>query len=241
MPLNYTNSIPLHVQLKEEIEQKIFSGTYYEKIPSERELMEEYHVSRSTVREAVRQLVLDGVLKKKPGKGTFIAPKSIDDWLGNLSSTSETIVRMGMIPGARLVESKIVNVEAQIGNKIGLEKAYFFKRIRYANNSPIGIESHYYPIEIGKKLIEFDLNKESFYELLENKIGIKALSAEQVIKAGKMPKSQAKLLNLNHSIDVLIAERRLTDINGNFVEYENAFYRSDMYSFKINLSRKFNH
>src|SRR5690625_3679492 len=103
MPLDYNNSIPLYVQLKEELKQNIKNGKYQEKIPSERVIMEEYYVSRSTVRQAVEELVDDGILVKKPGKGTFIALKPIDDWLGNLSSTTETIERMGLKAGIKLL------------------------------------------------------------------------------------------------------------------------------------------
>src|SRR5699024_12788520 len=96
MPLNYTNSIPLHVQLQERIEESIFQEEYMEKIPSERELMDEYYVSRSTVRQAVSQLVQDGVLEKRPGIGTFIAIKPISDWLGCLSTYALIVEIMGM-------------------------------------------------------------------------------------------------------------------------------------------------
>ncbi|WP_244444932.1 GntR family transcriptional regulator [Oceanobacillus jeddahense] len=110
MSLDYTNSIPLHVQLKQKIEQKIYNGHYTDKIPSERELMDEYYVSRSTVRQSINQLVREGILVRKPGKGTFIAVKTINDWLGNLSSTSENIEKIGMSPGGKLVISKEIEL-----------------------------------------------------------------------------------------------------------------------------------
>jgi GntR family transcriptional regulator len=237
MPLDYVNSIPLHIQLKKEIEEKIFDGIYVEKIPSERELMAEYRVSRSTVREAIRLLEVEGIIEKRRGKGTFVALRPISDWLGSLSSTNETIERMGMVPGAKLVKSEIRNVTGAIKDQIGLDKAYYFKRIRYANHIPIGIENHFYPIHLGEQLVKFDLNKEAFYDLLERELGVKTFFAEQIIMAGKLSKEDANLMEVPVNTDVLIAERKITDIDGNFVELEKAFYRSDMYSFKIKLSR----
>ncbi|WP_042143767.1 GntR family transcriptional regulator [Paucisalibacillus sp. EB02] len=240
MPLNYTNSVPLHIQLKNQIEEKIFKGEYIEKIPSERELMDEYYVSRSTVREGIAQLVREGVLEKRPGRGTYVKLKPINDWLGNLSSTSETIERMGMVPGARLIEHKIVELDDRLKDITGLEEAYFFKRVRYANKIPIGIERHYYPVRIGQELVKYDLNKEAFYDLLEQKMGVKTFAAEQIIKSSKVTKEDSKLLGVSSAFSVLNTERRITDVNDNFVEFEIAYYRSDMYSFKINLSRKSN-
>lgn len=62
--INPSSPVPLHIQIRKSIEQKIKQGLYEEKIPSERELMETYDVSRSTVREAISQLVIDGILEK---------------------------------------------------------------------------------------------------------------------------------------------------------------------------------
>lgn len=238
MSLDYNNSIPLHIQLKSLIEQKILNGEYTDKIPSERELMNEYYVSRSTVREAVNQLVIDGILEKRHGKGTFISLKPIQDWLGNLSSTTETIRRMGMSPGAKLILCETVVLPGNLQKQIGLEKAFFISRIRYADAIPVGIEKHYYPIEIGEKLIKYDLNKETLYDLLERELSIPSLEAEQVIKSGIVTKEDAAYLGIPLNTSMLIAERKLTDAQGNFLEFEHASYRSDMYSFKIQLSRK---
>lgn len=238
MPLDYNNSIPLYLQLKENLEERIKSGVFNSKIPSEREIMDEFYVSRSTVRQAVDELVKDGLLKKRPGRGTFIALKPIDDWLGNLSSTTETIEKMGMTSGAKLLHSEIMDLSPQLQEETGLKKAFHFKRLRYANYIPVGIENHYYPISLGEKINKFDLNKETLYDLLESKLGIHTFEAEQVIRAGTPNKEDEELLELEPSSSVLFTNRKLLDINDEFVEYEQALYRADMYSFKINLSRK---
>lgn len=240
MPLNYTNSIPLHFQLKKKIEERIFTEEYTDKIPSERELMDEFYVSRSTVRQSIAQLVHEGVLEKRHGRGTFIAVKPINDWLGNLSSTNETVERMGMKPGAKLLKSETVLLTDPLKKITGLDEAYHFKRLRFANQVPIGIENHYYPVHVGNKLIKYDLNKEAFYELLERELGVKTFEADQVIKSIAPTEVDAKLLHIPDSSHVLNAQRKITDIHGHFVEFENAFYRADMYSFHIKLSRKSN-
>lgn len=237
MSLDYTNSIPLHVQLKQRIKEKISDGLYIDKIPSERELMEEYYVSRSTVRQSIEQLVREGMLVRKPGKGTFIALRTINDWLGSLSSTSENIEKMGMSPGAKLITSKEIVLSGRLKEITGLEKAHHFKRVRFANDIPIGVERHYYSIKLGKKLLQFNLDQEAFYELLERELKVHTFQAEQEITAGPCTSNDAKLLNISEGTSIMIAERKITDINGDFVEFERAHYRADMYSFKITLSR----
>lgn len=238
MPLDYNNSIPLYLQLKEKLEQNIKNGTYGPKIPSEREIMDEFYVSRSTVRQAVAELVSNGILVRRPGRGTFIALKPIDDWLGNLSSTTETIERMGMQSGAKLLHSEILDLSPELQEETGLDKAFHFKRLRYANHTPMGIENHYYPIPLGEKINTYDLNKVTLYDLLETKLGIHTFEAEQVIKAGTVSKEDASLLDIKRNSSMLFTDRKLVDINGQFVELERALYRSDMYSFKVKLSRR---
>lgn len=237
MVLNYNNSIPLYIQLKSRLEQHIIDGFYQDRIPSEREIMDEFYVSRSTVRQAIGELVSEGVLERRPGRGTFVALKPIDDWLGNLSSTSETIDRMGMKPGAKLIFSKTVELPPYIQQIIGFSQAYQIKRIRYADDLPIGIENNYYPESIGNKLANFDLNNVTLYDLLEVDLGIRTKEADQVIRAAIAKNEETKLLGVNQYTPVLNVSRKLVDIENRLVEYEQAVYRADMYSFKIKLAR----
>ncbi|MFP3389524.1 GntR family transcriptional regulator [Brevibacillus sp. SIMBA_040] len=239
MPLDPNNPVPLHIQLKEEIERQIVEKRYQEKIPSERELMETYSVSRSTVREAVNHLVREGVLIKQHGRGTFISLKPIQDWLGNLCSTSETIRNMGMEPGAKLLEHKLVTPPDLISRATGFKQAYFMRRLRYANHIPIGIESHYYPVEIGERLVQFDLHNATLYDLMEKELHIRLGESEQTITSGIITSKDAALLQVKENANVLKVVRILSDSTGDIIEYEEACYRADMYSFRIKSSRKY--
>lgn len=238
MPLDYLNSVPLHEQLREILKNRIINGQYTDKIPSETKLIDEFHVSRSTVRQAVQGLEQSGIIRKIAGKGTYVNHKPVQDWLGNLRSTNETIEKMGMSPGTELVSTEKIKLTGHLKQVIQLEEVYRFKRIRYANKIPIGIENNYYPLHIGKELQKFDLNREAFYDLIEKEIGIPIKEADQIIKAGNINREDAKLLKVKDGFGVLIAERKLVDHNNNFLEFEEAFYRSDMYEFKLRLSRE---
>lgn len=236
--MDYTNSVPLHIQLKEKIEQKILDGEYTGKIPSERELMEEYYVSRSTVREGINQLVSEGAVEKKHGKGTFVATKPIPDWHGNISTTTETIQKMGMKPKVRLIYQEIIPLDQFLKDQTGLDEAYLFVRVRYADQVPIGIERHYYPISAGRDLLQYDLNKEAFYDLVEDQLSVHTLEADKVIMATKPSADDAKILQIDESESVLNVQRKTVDIDGDFVEFENAYYRGDMYAMHVKLARK---
>jgi GntR family transcriptional regulator len=239
MELDPRNPIPLHIQLKNKLQELINGRSFNEKIPSERELMDTYKVSRSTVREAVSHLVHEGVLKKVHGKGTFISKKPIEEWLGNISSTTEVISKMGMTPDAKLLDHGIIEPTKDIAVVSGFNKAYYIKRIRYANDKPLALELQYYPVEIGERLAQFDIEKGTLYDLLEQRLDIRFAEAEQIITSTYLSKEEAELLGVPESTSVLHIERLLSDVNGNLIEYYSAFFRSDMYSFRIKLSKNY--
>ncbi|WP_246206588.1 GntR family transcriptional regulator [Virgibacillus ihumii] len=237
--LDYEISIPLHVQLKKIIEKEVTSGKLTGQIPSERDYMDYYNVSRSTVREAINLLVREGVLEKRHGKGTFVRLKPIHDWLGNLTSTTDIIKQMGMKPGAKLITHKRLTPSEYVQQKTGFREAYFIKRLRYADYQPIGIEYHYYPVEIGLELITYDLNDATLYEIEQNELGIWFAEASQTIGSDFLSEPDASSLQISPQTSVLSAERIIKGQKGDIIELEKGFYRSDMFNFQINMSRKF--
>lgn len=239
MQLNYDSSMPLHVQLKSIIENKVAQGELTGQIPTERNFMEYYNVSRSTVREAINLLVREGVLEKRHGSGTFVSIKPIHQWLGNLTSTTEMIRQRGKKPGAKLIEHYKMTPETYIQEKAGFKEAFFIKRVRYADDMPIGVECHYYPVDIGEAIAKYDLNDTTLYEIEENELGILFAEASQVIGIGIIPDEEAVHLSIPKMSHVLVAERIIKNQKGDIVEFEKAYYRSDMFNFQINLSRKF--
>lgn len=239
MTLDKGSYTPLHIQLKNKMEQLIIDGVYVEQIPSEREIMQRYDVSRSTVREAINTLVREGVLVKKHGKGTYVSIKPIQNWLGQLSSTTEVIRNLGMEPGAKLINFHTVKPPSHVRQITGFEEAYFLKRLRLANDIPIGIEQQYYPLFIGNQLAEYDLNKITLYDVIQKDLGIPFLEANQRITCGMTSEENRNYLDVDDSICLLKAERIIKGQDQMIIEYEEAYYRSDLYGFELNLSRKF--
>lgn len=237
--LDKDNPVPLMIQLKNAIEKQIIEGVFADQLPSERELMRRYDVSRSTVREAINALVREGVLVKKHGKGTYVSIKPIDSWLGQLSSTTEVIRGLGMKPGAKLIEFKRVTPPEKVQEYTGFKEAYFLKRLRLADGKPIGLEQQYYPLFIGEQLQEYKLDDVTLYDVIQQELGIPFLEANQKITTGSISEQDMEYLKVDAGIQTLKAERIIKGQNETIIEYEEAFYRGDMYAFELNLSRKF--
>lgn len=232
--------IPLHIQISKVLESKIKNAVYQEKIPSERELMDQFSVSRTTIREAVLRLVNMGTLKKVHGKGTFITKKPpIQEWLSTLNSFTETVQSMGMEAGSKLLEKGELK---KSGSSIDLfdSDMYSIERLRFADKKPVAIEKHYYSLDLGLNLAKYDLESATIYELLENELGINLVEAEQFISTEIVDDKSAEHLEVPSGTSVLSVERIIYDEFENPIEYYRGFYRSDMYVFRVKTKRGFN-
>lgn len=225
------------MQLKNILKHEISENKFTDKIPSERELMSRFLVSRSTVRRAINALVNEGVLEKIHGRGTYISLRPMEEWLGNLSTFNEIIEEMDMEPSIKIIDKGIKVAPKDIAKVFDTEELYFLKRLRFANEIPISVEEQYYPLEIGKELDKYDLNNAAIYDLLETSVGITLWEAEQVITCTMPTKEECKLLNLNKTQSLLLTERILFDLNNKPVEFEKSIFKSDIYSFRIKLTR----
>jgi len=235
--LNFESPEPLHVQLKLSLKESIFKNEYKKKIPSERELMKHYSVSRTTVRLAVSALVNEGILQKSHGKGAFIANSSVQDWLGSFRGFTETVKDTGMKPGSELLYSGKIEVSNSISLKLQTEEIYLIERLRFADDIPIAIEKNYYPINIGKQLEQYNLDTIILYDILEQELGINLWKADQKITSDVPLEKDAKLLDVHPASSVLISERVIYTPEEKPIEFLKSIFRPDMYSFNVQLMR----
>ena len=239
MALDSRSTVPLYAQLKNLLKREIQQGKYAEKLPTETELMETFSISRTTVREAVAALVREGVLQKIQGKGTFIASRTANVWVGILTSLTEVIESMGMKPGIQLLAYG-PGRDPAIAAIMGRETYHGVERLRLGDGEPIAVERTYYPLEIGRKLEKYDLNAVTLYDALENE-GLIFDSAEQRITVRQPSGADADLLGILRVASVVAAERLTYDAEGDIVGYNSTVFRADRYTFYVKLYRRSDH
>ena len=200
-------AIPLYAQLKEKIISDINNETlkYGDKIETEQEIMKKYNLSRITVRRAISELVAEGYLIKKQGKGTFVIKNKIERKIINTSdslkimSFTKELKENNIKASSKIIELKIIPGIEEFNQKLGLtknSKLIFMKRVRYANDSPMTIEENYFSYDKFKGLLEEKIEG-SLYELLEKKYNvIPTRSSRQEIEIVKSDEEQSKLLNI---------------------------------------------
>ena len=174
--LDKSRPIPLYYQVKESLLEKIKSNQFKvgDLIPSESELQEEYNVSRITIRRAIQELVQEGHLYTRQGRGTFVSKPKVSQELNLITSWAETMAAMGMRPETKRIEyfeePAPVNIARLLDIPIG-DKVYRIERLRYADGEPTCIMTNYLTVACRGSLYWIK-GSESLYETLEKHYSI---------------------------------------------------------------------
>jgi GntR family transcriptional regulator len=226
---------PKHQQLRELLIGLVVPG---EAIPSERDLMVTYGVSRATVRKAIDGLVADGLLQRTHGIGTFAVRPRLETRL-HLASFSQDMRRRGLQPSTRLISVTQAKPPAEVADWFGLEpnqKAWRIVRIRLADNTPIAHEDGWYPVHLLPELDRQDLVGGSLYEILGARYGLWVEQAEQTLWGESADAGMAAALAAPLATPVLVFGRRSIAV-GQRIEHVVSRYRGDRYMVHMELSR----
>ena len=237
--------IPLYAQVKDDMKEKINTGTLREGdyLPSEFKLMEEYNVSRTTIRQAIEILVQENYLARKRGVGTLIAKPKTDYWdLSELRSFDEEAHRKGMVSKTKLIDFDTVKSNNELADIFGENEKEFYKlvRLRYINDSPLELVTTYIPKSLAENLEKFDFSNNSLFDVLYKYYNVKVNYAEKTFTAINATKEDAKALEIIPETAIQLVTTVTFDANYNPVEFSVSKDRGLISKFKISLSRKKN-
>jgi GntR family transcriptional regulator len=233
--------LPLYVQIKESLKKDILGGRYapYQKMPSESELMKSFDVSRITVRQALRDLHLEGLIFTSQGKGTFASkPKAVQE-VKYLQGFAEAMGPKGYDATARLISIRELAPSREVKSKLKLlakETVVEVVRVRYLNLEPVSVDTSYFPSEIGRKLFSKDISGDIF-PLLENQLRIELGHAEVSLEARPADANVAKLLGSETGCPVMWVQRLTHDRQGKPIDFEYLAFRGDTYKYQFQIER----
>jgi GntR family transcriptional regulator len=225
--------VPKHLQLRERIIGLCVPG---QAIPSERELMLDYGVSRATVRKAIDGLVADGLLRRTQGLGTFALRPRVESTL-HLASFTTDMRRRGLTPSTRLLGAGLRRPPAAVAAALGLgpaDKAWRVTRIRLADGQPIAHEDGWYPGALLPDLDRHDLAGQSLYRILGEDYGYWIDKASQVLWGESATPEFADLLAAPPNTPLLVF-RRHSSAAGRPIEEVVSRYRGDRYQLHMEL------
>jgi len=241
--LNINSPIPLYHQLKTHLLGQIQAGVLKpgDRIPSEKELGEQFRVSRTTVRQATNDLINEGLLIRVHGKGTFVAQPRIKQYLAHLTSFTQDMLSQFHKPSSRILQFEIISAPGWVAKNLQIAEnasVIVLKRVRLADNQPMAIETAYLPAPSFEPLLTVDMQTASLYQTLKEKFGIFPMRALQHIEAVSCPPEEASLLNVPRKSPVLHIFRTTFDQNNRPFETVESYYRSDRYVFTVEIWSK---
>ncbi|MCT2342811.1 GntR family transcriptional regulator [Niallia taxi] len=231
--------IPIYFQLEMEIKEIVKGLNPGDPISSEREFSEKYDISRMTVRQAINNLVNEGILVRKRGKGTFVAEQKVEQPLSGLTSFSEDMRSRGLKPLTKILSFQQISSDKNIAAKLKIAEGvpvYEVSRLRLADESPMALEISYLPANIITDLTE-DTVYASLYEYIENELNLQISHATQTLESSLAQKSECSILQIEEGDPVLLIERFSYLQNGEAFEYVKSIYRGDRYKFVIDMKR----
>ncbi|WP_338655538.1 GntR family transcriptional regulator [Sporosarcina psychrophila] len=242
MTVSRDNPIAMYLQIANVLKQEILSGKIKpgEKIGSERELEERFQVSKITIRKAVEILGKEGLVLTSQGKGTFVKPKKVEQTLDQLQSLSDIIKNSGYHPQVKITKLEMVstlNIFLQEKDSEIDSHCLYIERLHTVVELPIAFAQVYIPYNLGEKLTKNELENNTIYELLENKLGITLGEAIQSIEACPASEALGKVLDVPEGSPLLKAERLTYSTQNKLIEKITFYYRFDEYAFKIKLNR----
>lgn len=234
---------PLHIQLADIIRTQIETGIFHpgDQLPTEMELMRQHDLSSSTVRQAVLSLVREGLLFRRAGKGTFVAPRHIGRDLLSFSGFSEEAVARGFRPGTRQTKVEWRNADSVVSTALGIElgkSVLTIERLRTIDDEVVALEIVSMSATLGRQVEAFDLTDVSLTVTLEDRLGITLVRAKQDIRAGIARGKLAKALDIPNGSAVLEIDRTALTGADTVVYFSSSAYRADRYIYTGWIERK---
>ncbi|WP_225040094.1 GntR family transcriptional regulator (plasmid) [Rhizobium sp. T1470] len=205
---------PLHQQVYEDLLASIRDGKVplRGKLPSERELVSLYDVSRITVRHAVRELIRQGIVRSQPGKGLYVAENGKGFELEVLRSFTSTALASGRVPGHRLLRLEVVKASLEISRPLFLAPAsnvIVLSRLRLLDGVPVVLQTDWVPASRAPGLTDLDWSvaNRSLYAELREIYGIQPRRGQTTLSARLASESEAEMLELPRPAAVLTVDQ----------------------------------
>src|SRR5437868_13639562 len=207
-------------------------------VDSEREIAKIHGVSLMTARHALAGLEREGMVERRRGSGTFVAPPRIH--FNKLMSYTEQMSSRGLAPSSKVIALKIIDDEDEIAARLNLPAAsplVKVERLRHTSEEPFALEACYLPADDFPGLVRAPLGRSSLFATLERDFGAEITYADEEVDATTADARVAQLLEVPRSSSVLRIRQVIHSSNGKAIVYVIGLYRSERHSLFIRRYR----
>ena len=229
--------MPLWAQLESALKQRLDSGEFDDRFPTDHELVTEYAVSRHTVREAIRHLNTSGILRRERGRGTVVNRSEFEQPLGALYSLFQSVESSGAVQRSHVLDVR-EDLDPVVAEQLGLEAdtpLFFLERIRCADDEPLALDRSWIPMEIARPLLKSDFEHTALYDELQAQAGIAPDAGWERISPVLPTPDERKLLMMRRG-EAAFSLERLGTAGGRPIEWRTTLIRGARYRFVANFS-----
>jgi GntR family transcriptional regulator len=239
--VNRKNPLPLYIQLKELIIDKIENEVWLpgELIPTEAELQKQYNLSRTTVRQALSELVSNGILERIQGKGTYVSEPKLEPIRPDLTGFTKDMGEKGHQVSSIIMNQGMETVNEKVQKILQVDAntpVFKLDRIRLVDGVCIG--SHEAFLNLAAlplvNITRYDFAKQSLYEALVEE-GVAFGESDETVEASLANDLEANLLKIPLGSAVLKLTRFTKLEDGRPFEFTKMVYRADKYKYSIKL------
>lgn len=235
-------SIPLYQQIYDLLRAKIMDGTMSlnDRLPAEQDLTQALGVSRITVKRAMNELAVAGLVRRQRGIGTVVIyDVAAPTVKGSFETMIDGLTRMGLETEVQLLDCTVGTASPAIFESLQLKKVTSVQRIvrlRRLDGEPFSYLVTYIPYDIAEGYDDEQLASESLIKLLEQ-AGHAPVEAEQTITATSAEPAVAVNLGVAPGSPLLRIHRIMKDAKGRPVQDITAHYRADRFEYHMRLNR----
>ena len=234
--IDKNSPIPVYYQLKEAILKKISAGVWKvgECIDSERELSESYGVSRMTIRQALGELVQEGILVREKGKGTFVCEPKVKQ--RDMMSFTEIIEKTGRNLVTKVLEFCVIDTPEEFAEVFAFDKLYKINRNRIVDGECIANEIVYITVDYCGYIDEVKLQG-SLFEILKQ-FGYEVEYSESAIQSVIMDEKYKNIFETQDQVPLLQMKNKILTRDNKVLFIEESTYRSDKFILEVNISMR---
>ncbi|HEU4671774.1 MAG TPA: GntR family transcriptional regulator [Candidatus Limnocylindrales bacterium] len=226
---------PHYRQIEQALRARIATLAPGERLPSDAELCAQFGVSRMTARNAMERLAVDGLIRREPGRGSFVAARPAHRRANRLMTFTREMLRAGRRPTSRLLARSVRPSTPAEAASLGIppaEPVVEVRRLRLADGEPIAIETAVLVAACADAVLAADLAQGSLHETLA-RAGFVLHRGSGTITAAAASAEDAMLLGIAAGAPLLIERRVIVDGHGRRIEATESRYVADRYGLEV--------